>query len=200
MPAATQNYYIRSLLGEAVYYLPPASLNVSHLAAARLALLQFDVLMLLEEPGLNNLLYEMALGWAEGSREVHARTSVVVRDVGRKGLPSGDDWTALLEANKLDMELYRFGSLLAMLDSIVFDMAKEAGLGAGFTAAGVRGAAAGPAPGTAVAAVAAAFAGGEEQWELAASRGHNGTLGQSSGCGFVSLFDADVPLPHWVVV
>ncbi|GFR40507.1 hypothetical protein Agub_g1076, partial [Astrephomene gubernaculifera] len=75
MPAVLHNYYIRSLLGEAVYYLPAENLTQAHLAAARLAMTQFDVVV-------------------------------------------------LLQRNQLDLELYRFGSLLTLLDSVVFDLAR----------------------------------------------------------------------------
>ncbi|GFR49719.1 hypothetical protein Agub_g11875, partial [Astrephomene gubernaculifera] len=39
-PAAVDNYYIRLLLGEAVFYAPTGSINTTHLEAARLMLLQ----------------------------------------------------------------------------------------------------------------------------------------------------------------
>ena len=47
-PAAVDNYYIRLLLGEGTFYLPHGSVNATHLAAARLILLQYDVVVLLE--------------------------------------------------------------------------------------------------------------------------------------------------------
>ncbi len=47
-PAAVDNYYIRLLLGEGTFYLPHGSTNATHLAAAQLVLLQYDVVLLLE--------------------------------------------------------------------------------------------------------------------------------------------------------
>jgi hypothetical protein len=191
IPAVTDNYYIRSLLGEAVYFLPPGSLDQSHLDAARLATTQFDVLLLLEQPAMNEVLYEMAIGWGLGFGAVHARTSSQVHEVGRQGLPEGEDWQALLARNELDLELYRFGSLLALLDAIVFDVAREAGLGAGYAAvaAGAEGG------GASVAGHKAVNPGDDEQWELSGN-----STERRATCGFVATNEADDALPAWLVV
>ncbi|PNH04083.1 hypothetical protein TSOC_009792 [Tetrabaena socialis] len=182
MPAATHNYYVRSLLGEAVYYSPPDKLTAAHLASARLSAAQFDVVTLLEQPAMNDLLYEMAVGWGLGFGDVRARTSSAVHDVGRRGLPEAADWAAMVGRNQLDLELYRFGAMLAMLDAVMFDVARAAGLGGGFVAA-------------AVSELNAVTPGGEEKWEVL---GGNGT--RAGSCGFVAAYDADVVLPRWLVV
>ncbi|EFJ40544.1 hypothetical protein VOLCADRAFT_99677 [Volvox carteri f. nagariensis] len=204
LPAATDNYYVRSLLGESVYFLPGDNLTQAHLSAARLAMTMFDVLLLLEQPSMNEVLYEMAIGWGLGFGAVHARTSTQVHEVGRQGLPEAEEWQQLLKRNALDLELYRFGSLLALLDALVFDVAKESGLGSGYSAVGSEG-------GGDVAVVAGPRAvkpGDDEQWEL--SRGGGGGDGGGDGgsgpaarrgtCGFVSAHEGDQALPSWVVV
>ncbi|GIL86836.1 hypothetical protein Vretimale_15605 [Volvox reticuliferus] len=195
LPAATDNYYIRSLLGESVYFLPSENLNLTHLTAARLAIMQFDVLLLLEQPAMNEVLYEMAIGWGLGFGAVHARTSSQVHEVGRQGLPDSDDWKQLLKHNELDMDLYRFGSLLALLDVIVFDIAREAGLGSGYSAISAEGGEGGGTGNAAVAGSRAVHPGDDEQWELPG----NSTT-QRSMCGFVSANEADDALPAWLVV
>ncbi|KAG2442395.1 hypothetical protein HXX76_002481 [Chlamydomonas incerta] len=200
LPAATNNYYIRSLLGEQVYYLSAAELNGTHLAAARLALLQFDVLLLLEEPAMNELLFEMAVGWSLGFGEVHARTSSQLHEVGARGLPAADDWAALLQSNQLDMQLYRFGALLALLDSVVFDIAREAGLGAGYTAlgraaGGADGAGSGGGGGGGLKASDQAHPGDDENWEVVG--GANIT---QRSCGFVSEYETERVVPAHIVI
>ncbi|KAG2487913.1 hypothetical protein HYH03_013493 [Edaphochlamys debaryana] len=197
MPAVTDNYYLRSMLGESVYYSPPNHLNETHLHAGRLATLQFDVLMLLEEPGMNDVLYEMAMGWGLGFRAVHARTSTQLHEVGRQGLPDPLDWQALLKANELDLELYRFGSLVALLDSIVFQIAKESGLGTGYASVQDAGADEDDTSQAQAEVVGtrAVNPGDDEQWALPG----NGT-GPARVCGYVATFDHDRVLPPWVIV
>lgn len=47
-PAAVDNYYCRLLLGEAAFHEPVGALGATHLAAARLMLLQYDLVLVLE--------------------------------------------------------------------------------------------------------------------------------------------------------
>ncbi|KXZ56923.1 hypothetical protein GPECTOR_1g832 [Gonium pectorale] len=190
MPSVTHNYYIRSLLGEAVYYLPPENITADHLKAALLSLIQFDVLLLLEQPSLNELLFEMAVGWGLGFGSVHARTSSQVHEIGKRGLPDRPEWVELLKENQMDLELYRFGALLALLDSIMFDVAREAGLGTGYLSVQ----AAGAGRNATVGGARAVAPGDDEQWELP------GNATQPTVCGYVSAHDMDAPLPSWLVV
>ncbi|GLC49889.1 hypothetical protein PLESTB_000319800 [Pleodorina starrii] len=256
LPAATDNYYIRSLLGEAVYYLPRENLTRRHLAAARLALTQIDVLLLLEQPRANEVMFEMALGWGLGFGAVHARKGAASGGGSQAPLPSPpppppqqqsqqqeseqrqlqeqqqrqqrqqqaggalklgpEDWLVLLRRNELDMELYRFGSALVQLDAIVFEVARQAGLGSGYTAVEAAGGSGGGGSrsgggkgGSRRRAKAVVDTGQQqqqqghqvvstgldEQWELSGAK-----RAAAGNCGFVSAHDADDVLPTWLVL
>lgn len=193
-PAATSNYYVRSLLGEAVYYLPAADLGTPHLALARLVLTQFDVLLVLERGGeANDVLLEMGLGWRHGLSEMHSRTSADVKDAAAAGLPP--DLPELLSANDLDLQLYKYGSVLALLDAVVFNVAKAAGVTAGGGGGG------GEDRGSASGAAAARGSGQRRRLEAAArGAGANADTGPAAAadsseiaCGYVSWHDDDWP-------
>ncbi len=193
MPAATHNYLIRSMLGEAVYYQDAKLLDWSHLELARMTLAQFDVLLLLEVPDMNTVLMEMGLGWGLGFGTVHARTSSQLHEVGSKGLPP--DLDEMLKANALDLELYKFGYMLAHLDAVLFDVAKEMGLGVGYEAAQIRTTGEGGGDGGAqVAGQKAQHPGDDEQWELTG----NTTL--PATCGYVTMNDKNDPAVEWLLV
>ncbi len=125
---------------------------------------------------------------------MHARTSTQLHEVGARGLPAEEDWAALLRANELDMQLYRFGALLALLDSVVFDIAREAGLGDGYTALGWAGGGGG-ADGGGLKASEQAHPGDDENWEVVG--GANITR---RSCGFVSEFETDRVVPAHIVI
>lgn len=128
--------------------------------------------------------------------QVHARTSSQLHEVGARGLPGAEDWAALQQANQLDMQLYRFGALLALLDSVVFDIAREAGLGAGYTALGrAGGAAGGGGGGSGLQASDQAHPGDDENWEVVG--GANVT---QRSCGFVSEYETDRVVPAHIVI
>lgn len=62
-PRVVNNMYTRTLLGQRVFELPYDAITEQHLQAAKLKLLQFDVLLLLEEPDKDDVLLERMLGW-----------------------------------------------------------------------------------------------------------------------------------------
>ncbi|KAG2487919.1 hypothetical protein HYH03_013499 [Edaphochlamys debaryana] len=106
-------------------------------------------------------------------------------------------WTAGPAANELDLELYRFGSLVALLDSIVFQIAKESGLGSGYASVQDAGADEDDTSQAQAEVVGtrAVNPGDDEQWALPG----NGT-GPARVCGYVATFDHDRVLPPWVIV
>ncbi|GIL44752.1 hypothetical protein Vafri_2257 [Volvox africanus] len=120
MPAPTNNYLIRSLLGQAVFNLPLGGITRAHLALARLLLAeQYDVILVLENQEMFRQAMQYGLGW--GLHERHANPG---HSDPEDGLPK--DLPALWELNALDAELYRFGSLMARLDAIMYEVAQEA--------------------------------------------------------------------------
>ena len=63
-PAAVDNLYVRSLLGQDVFALPTGALTPAHAARARGVLLHdFDVLLVLENNLLSRLSMQMGIGW-----------------------------------------------------------------------------------------------------------------------------------------
>ncbi|GLI64994.1 hypothetical protein VaNZ11_008419 [Volvox africanus] len=120
MPAPTNNYLIRSLLGQAVFNLPVGGITRAHLALARFLLAeQFDVILVLEDQEMFRQAMRYGLGW--GLHERHANPG---HSDPEDGLPK--DLPALWELNALDTELYRFGSLMARLDAIMYEVAQGA--------------------------------------------------------------------------
>ncbi|PNH01177.1 hypothetical protein TSOC_012950 [Tetrabaena socialis] len=116
-PAAVDNYYARLLLGEAAFYAPTGSLNATHLAAAQLVMLQYDVVLLLEAGDTDELFLKHALGWRVGLASARAR----VAGSHRAALELAPyDLDELLAANDLDVQLYEFGAAVHQLDGMMF--------------------------------------------------------------------------------
>ncbi|GIL80088.1 hypothetical protein Vretimale_12920 [Volvox reticuliferus] len=124
-PAAVDNYYIRLLLGEAVFYMPSGTVNTTHLAAAKLVLLQYDVVMLLEADDIDELWLRMALGWRVGLSSAHARVASSSRTTNELVPFDVDD---LMAANTEDVHLYDFGAVLHQLDGFMFAVMSAAGI------------------------------------------------------------------------
>ncbi|GFR51476.1 hypothetical protein Agub_g13886 [Astrephomene gubernaculifera] len=133
LPAALDNYYVRGLLGEGVFYTGVGGLTEwEHLPAARAVLGGMDVLLLLEDPVLlSRLGHKWGLGWnatfleAEGRRDTASLEEVnrIVNTV----LPTGDEADSLAAGNALDLQLYDFAVLLSRLDAVVWAAAEAAG-------------------------------------------------------------------------
>lgn len=124
-PAAVDNYYTRLLLGEGTYYLPPGAITHEHMAAARLMLLQYDVLLILETSDMDELFLKHALGWRVGLSGASAR---VARHKGNADELMPYDLDDLVAANKLDVQLYGFGSVVHQLDGFMLGMVAAAGV------------------------------------------------------------------------
>eukprot|EP00198_Chlamydomonas_reinhardtii_P002402 XP_001691738.1 predicted protein [Chlamydomonas reinhardtii] len=121
LPAPLNNYLVRSLLGEKVFNLPAGQITEKHLGLARIFLaFQYDVLLVLEDSDLSNTALSYGLGWGEHELHVNAAAPDSGSD---DGLPSNLD--LLYDLNRLDVELYRSGVLMAKLDAIVYDAAQE---------------------------------------------------------------------------
>lgn len=122
LPAATDNYLIRSLLGEAVFHLPYGGITAAHLEIARDAVVrQYDVLLVLEDQGLSYQAVKYGMGWL--SYGGHANPE---KAHGDEALPF--DLDELLAANRFDVELYELGVVLAQLDAVVYDVVAAAGV------------------------------------------------------------------------
>ncbi|GIM01724.1 hypothetical protein Vretimale_6457 [Volvox reticuliferus] len=120
MPAATNNYLIRSLLGEAVFNLPRGAISQAHLATARgLLAKQYDVLLVLEDANL----LQVSLRYGLGFQRLNPRHDNKAPKSAEESLPR--DLEQLYDLNQLDNQLYQFGVLMARLDAIVYDAASR---------------------------------------------------------------------------
>ncbi|GLI63123.1 hypothetical protein VaNZ11_006029 [Volvox africanus] len=120
MPAPTNNYLIRSLLGEVVFNMPPGGISSEHLDIARdLLAKQYDVLLVLEDTDLSKIALQYGLGF----QRLKARHDNKTPKGTEESLPK--DLEQLYELNKLDLQLYQFGVLMARLDAIVYDAASR---------------------------------------------------------------------------
>ncbi|GLC34239.1 hypothetical protein PLESTM_000173200 [Pleodorina starrii] len=134
VPAAFDNYYIRSLLGEAAFYARTGELNATeHLPAARAVLGAMDVLLVLEDSErLLELGHRWGLGWrktflqAEG--RISSRASGEVIQIAERVVPNGAAAEELAAANHLDEQLYEYAVRLSRLDAVVWAVAEAAGV------------------------------------------------------------------------
>lgn len=117
-PAPVNNYYVRSLLGEQTYSQDLGSLNQVHLDAARLVVLQLDMVITLEDPDLNNLIFKYGLGWEHTFEHVHARESTQKRHASSQ---LRDELAELIQRNALDLELYQYAFAVQLLDTICYE-------------------------------------------------------------------------------
>ncbi|KAG2426151.1 hypothetical protein HXX76_013132 [Chlamydomonas incerta] len=124
-PAAVDNYNMRLLLGEGVYYAPIGSLGAAHLAAARLVLLAYDVVLLLEAPDVDELWLKQALGWRVGLRSASARVAGAHRSTAEMMPP---DLDTLVKANENDVLLYNFAAAVHQIDGVMFAAMAAAGI------------------------------------------------------------------------
>lgn len=131
-PAPLDNYQIRSLLGEKVFYLPPGNITEQHLETAKQVLASFDIVtpMAGDSARANTLNYHLirtGLGWRYTLESKHPKWSAAKMDLkGKLGL-----WEGLPEEiaarNKLDTELYEAATLLGELDTLLFSYIAEGG-------------------------------------------------------------------------
>eukprot|EP00198_Chlamydomonas_reinhardtii_P012983 XP_001702320.1 predicted protein [Chlamydomonas reinhardtii] len=124
-PAAVDNYNMRLLLGEGAYYAPIGSLTAAHLAAARLVLLAYDVVLMLEAPDVDELWLKQALGWRVGLRSASARVAGAHRATAEMMPP---DLDTLIKANENDVLLYNFAYAVHQIDGVMFAAMAAAGI------------------------------------------------------------------------
>ncbi|PNH08059.1 hypothetical protein TSOC_005418 [Tetrabaena socialis] len=128
------NYVIRSLLGGTAYNMPFGSVNATHLLAAKIITLQFEVLLSLtpQTSELTRDIFGMGLGWHFDLRHLHARST--------RNRTVHSFAPAVMElvhaGRQLDQELYEFALVLQLLDALAFGVAHDvAGVGVGGTVA-----------------------------------------------------------------
>eukprot|EP00798_Chlamydomonas_sp_ICE-L_P003232 gene3232-13255_t len=118
LPAATDNYYIRSLLGERVYQLPPGGVTQAHLFHAEIQLMSVDILIdPSQDWAAHNL--ETGLGW-----ESKKATQSVIETLSNSSPQMKD----MISDNRLDLVLHHFSNLLGSLDAMLFSYVNASGL------------------------------------------------------------------------
>ncbi|EFJ46165.1 hypothetical protein VOLCADRAFT_93305 [Volvox carteri f. nagariensis] len=123
MPAAVNNYYIRSLLGSRFFEFPVLEIMPQHVALAKLAVLQHDILLVLEDKARNEMALRLGLGWATaGLRDDAVRSSSELGD--EVALPL--DYSALQARNMPDVELYGFAREMQALDALLWNFVAAA--------------------------------------------------------------------------
>ncbi|KAG2430844.1 hypothetical protein HXX76_009818 [Chlamydomonas incerta] len=166
------NYVVRSLLGGKVFNLPGGAVNATHLLAAKLVSLQFEVLLSLSSPQqdhtreLTRDIFGLGLGWPVDLRHLHARPTAA--------RPRFADpvMVAVRQATTYDTQLYDFALVLQGLDAIVFGAAHDlAGAGGGGGGGG----------GVEEAVAAAGGEGGERRQDRAIAEGAEGQAGRGEG-------------------
>ncbi|GIL57983.1 hypothetical protein Vafri_13183 [Volvox africanus] len=119
------NYVVRSLLGGKMYNMPHGTINVTHLLAAKVVTLQFEVLLSLapETSELTRDIFGLGLGWQYNLLHMHVRPTEqrAVNAFSREVLE------AVRAAGRLDEQLYDFALVLQLLDAITFGIAHDVG-------------------------------------------------------------------------
>jgi hypothetical protein len=119
LPMLTNNYFIRSLLGEDVFLLPFGSITPAHLSEAKRVLEGFDVLLTMDEANssLMDSQLHSTLGWSVSDKRIRGGSTAAFVDALNW---SSADWESLKAANALDQELWQYAKALNLLDSRVF--------------------------------------------------------------------------------
>ncbi|GLI63320.1 hypothetical protein VaNZ11_006236 [Volvox africanus] len=119
------NYVVRSLLGGKMYNMPHGTINATHLLAAKVVTLQFEVLLSLgpETSELTRDIFGLGLGWQYNLLHMHVRPTEqrAVDGFSREVLG------AVRAAGRLDEQLYDFALVLQLLDAITFGIAHDVG-------------------------------------------------------------------------
>lgn len=71
-PRIVDNYYIRSLIGSAAFWLPLGAINASHVRQALLTLQQFDLVLVPDDAHGSDLALKHGLGWQTGLHTTHS--------------------------------------------------------------------------------------------------------------------------------
>ncbi|KAG2496077.1 hypothetical protein HYH03_005995 [Edaphochlamys debaryana] len=132
-PAITDNYFTRTLLGEAAWHAEVGTLTDSeHLPAARLVLMQYDMVVPLEAPAsLTSRLLGFGAGWPISYTQVHDKDMSVLQAYFNfdpvPHLPDQAHLDHLAADQAIDMKLYELAVLIGQLDYLVYDTAAAAG-------------------------------------------------------------------------
>ncbi|GIL57958.1 hypothetical protein Vafri_13164, partial [Volvox africanus] len=133
-PAVTDNYFARTLLGEATWHLPVGTLSVKdHLPAARLVLMQFDIVVPLEAPpAVTSRLLAFGVGWPVSYTDVHDKNISALQEMfdfdPSPYMPAENELSMLYSRQTVDMELYELAVLIGQLDYLVYSTAAAAGV------------------------------------------------------------------------
>lgn len=76
LPAGVNNYYIRSLLGPRFFEFPMIHITRDHVLLAKLAALQYDVLLSLEHGAFNDASLRVGLGWEHALKKAQVRITM----------------------------------------------------------------------------------------------------------------------------
>ncbi|PNH11642.1 hypothetical protein TSOC_001506 [Tetrabaena socialis] len=134
-PAITDNYYARTLLGEAAWHEPVGGINASHLAAAQLVLTQFDIVVPLEAPAaVSSTLMSYGAGWPTTLQDVHDKDITNLQEQFSIDpvpyLPSEENLQHLYADQAVDVRLYELAVLLGRLAYLVYSTAAAGGAAA----------------------------------------------------------------------
>ena len=121
-PAVTDNYYIRTLLGEDVFNLHPGAIGEEHLVQAELVLASVDILLDSEFEKMDLLNLHVGLGWEFGFEHAHEkRGKPPLEFLRRQQVPP--QLKNMFVRNKWDLCLYNLSKLLGSLDAALFEYA-----------------------------------------------------------------------------
>jgi hypothetical protein len=121
VPAAVNNYYIRSLLGAKFFESPIVPINSTHIHIAMREVLQHDLLLILEKKELNDEVLQVGLGWEKSIQDAHIRSSSDMKDEIQMPINYDD----LIERNNPDMEVYRLAEQLQLMDLVMLGFARQ---------------------------------------------------------------------------
>ncbi|GIL78200.1 hypothetical protein Vretimale_7584 [Volvox reticuliferus] len=185
------NYVVRSLLGGKLYNMPHGTINGTHLLAAKIVTLQFEVLLSLgpETSELTRDIFGLGLGWQFNLLHMH------VRPTEQRAVDafSPEVMEAVRAAGRLDEQLYDFALVLQLLDAITFGIAHDvAGMDAVLASGDVT-------------LATATVAGGAEAEVWAVNRTAVSTAAaagrkrRSRGCGYVGVRRPSAPVTTYQV-
>ncbi|GLC36550.1 hypothetical protein PLESTM_000459100 [Pleodorina starrii] len=128
-PAMVDNYFVRSLLGEKAFHAPVGGVSREMLRLAEHVLAQFDLVLVLEQDiEIRNLILLYGVGWTHTLEEVHDKNSNEREAQFNTSSYLPADLHKLLGGQGVDLELYGFARTLALLDPVVYGIARKAGV------------------------------------------------------------------------
>ncbi|KAG2482460.1 hypothetical protein HYH03_018606 [Edaphochlamys debaryana] len=126
MPGPLDNFYIRSLLGESVFFLPLGKITEAHLNQARMLMTKrIDVFTVMERPDRWAQSLKYGMGWCD-TEDIVCRANSAKHN---QGLPAALPlhWARELQAiNDLDIRFYNYVTLLSKLDAVMYQVAESA--------------------------------------------------------------------------